>query len=455
MHPFAVAGAARALVFGSSAARKRAVVAGSILALFGAAEAAHACDTCLRVGSNIHLPPTGSSGGGGGFQMIGDLTAPAYSSRPGAPATLHLDLDGIVYEGTWAGREPGTVPAYDIDGDPSTYSPAELENIRQIWIRVAEAFSPFEVNVTTVDPGDFTQVRQNARVIIGGSNSWYSSGAGGVAYVGGFTFGEGSYQWRTSWAFPANLGGGFPKYVSDATIHEAGHMFGLSHQAEFDEEGNYVQAYRRSQDGGLTAPNMGVAYQAIRGLWSDGPRAVGNPPQPQQQLDLDILSSTEDNQYGSYWNGFGYRPDDWADDFAGATELFVYEGVLTTFGVIEQTDDLDVFAFTATGGDVQIVVDGAEFGQMLDIVLNLYDELGELLFTDNPALSHDAPGYGLDASFSGALAAGEYFLEVASNGSYGDLGQYFVIAAGAVAIPEPAMGFLAVAGAGLLLRRRR
>ncbi len=129
--------------------------------------------------------------------------------------------------------------------------------------------------------------------------------------------------------------------------------------------------------------------------------------------------------------------------------------MLTTFGVIEQTDDVDVFAFTATGGDVQIEVDGAEFGQMLDIVLNLYDELGELLYTDNPALSHDAPGYGLDASFSGALAAGEYFLEIASNGSYGDLGQYFVIAAGAVAIPEPAMGFLAVAGAGLLLRRRR
>jgi hypothetical protein len=431
----------------------RLAVAAAVLTILLGVEAAQACDTCLRTGTNVHLPPPGPGGDGGGRAMLGEITAPAYNSRPGAPATLLLDLDGIVYEGTWAGRTPGTVPAYDIDGDPGTYSVQELNNIREIWVRVAEAYSPFEVNVTTVDPGDFTQVRQNARVIIGGSNTWYSSGAGGVAYVGGFTFGEGSYQWRTSWAFPANLGAGNPKFVSDATIHEAGHMFGLSHQAEFDENGNLTNGYRRSEDGGLTAPHMGVAYGAIRGLWSDGPRAVGGAPV--QQLDLDILTSTEADQSNGYWNGFGFRPDDWGDDLSSAGELFVVEGELVNFGVIEQNTDVDVFRFTATGGDVDIAINGADFGQMLDIVLSLFDELGNLLYAHNPPLSLAGPDYGLDASFSGFLTPGDYVLAVSSNGGYGDIGQFFITASGAVAIPEPATAGILLAGlVGLLSRRR-
>ena len=55
-------------------------------------------------------------------------------------ATLLLDFDGIVWEGTWAGRTPGTVPAYDLDGDPSTFTAAEVQDIHHVWTRVAEAY---------------------------------------------------------------------------------------------------------------------------------------------------------------------------------------------------------------------------------------------------------------------------------------------------------------------------
>ncbi len=425
-------------------------------ALLVAADSASACESCLRTGVNFHLSPI-NSGSGPTPSSSSTVTSPAYSSRPGAAVTLFMDLDGIDYQGTWAGREPGVVPAYDIDGDPTTFSEQELQNIRQIWTRVAEAYSPFDVNVTTVDPGSFTQVRVNTRVIIGGSNAWYSSGAGGVAYVGGFAYGEGNEQWRTGWAFPDNLGGGFPKYVSDATIHEFGHQFGLAHQAEFDENGNLTNGYRRSEDGGLTAPHMGVAYGAVRGLWSDGPRSSGGDPV--QQLDLDILTSLEDDTvnypWNGYWNGFGFRPDDWGDDLASASMMFQHEGILHTFGVIEQNTDVDMFYFYGRGGEVQITADGAEFGQMLDIVLSLFDSSGELIYTDNPSLSLvAAEGYGLDASFDGILAEGDYYLSISSNGGYGDIGQFFVTVSGAVSVPEPAAGVLLVLGSALLLRRR-
>jgi hypothetical protein len=202
---------------------------------------------------------------------------------------------------------------------------------------------------------------------------------------------------------------------------------------------------------------MGVAYQAIRSLWSDGPRASGNPPQPVQQLDLTILSSTQENPAGSYWNGFGFRPDDWGNDIASASLMVTHAGVLSSLGVIEQSSDFDMFYFWGEGGQVDILVDGAQFGQMLDVVLSLYNSSGDLIFTDNPVLSLD-PGldYGLDASFSNFLAEGDYYLGVSSNGGYGDIGQFFVTVSGAVSVPEPAfVGLLLVAGGSLLRRRGR
>ncbi len=79
------------------------------------------------------------------------LAVPAFSSDPGAPATLYLDFNGDVRNFGPYGTI--TTPAYDIDGDTSTFSAQELSNIQHIWSGVAEKYSPFNVNVTTIDPG--------------------------------------------------------------------------------------------------------------------------------------------------------------------------------------------------------------------------------------------------------------------------------------------------------------
>ena len=112
---------------------------------------------------------------------------PALHSNPGASATLFLDFDGH-FEPVWGSYTDVTTPVYDVDGDATTFSDTELANIASIWARVAEDFAPFNVDVTTAQPGvlaegipidDANGIAH--RVAIGGSwQDWFGSSAGGV-----------------------------------------------------------------------------------------------------------------------------------------------------------------------------------------------------------------------------------------------------------------------------------
>src|SRR5579864_9295217 len=55
---------------------------------------------------------------------LSPLTAvPSLSSDPGAPATLYLDFHGEPAQ-SWGGQTVPATPAYDSDGDPTTFSPS-------------------------------------------------------------------------------------------------------------------------------------------------------------------------------------------------------------------------------------------------------------------------------------------------------------------------------------------
>ncbi|MFN9657915.1 MAG: hypothetical protein ACK55Q_19720, partial [Dolichospermum sp.] len=117
----------------------------------------------------------------------------SLNSLATANHTIYLDFTGHTTTGTsWNTSRNITnivTPAFDLDGNTSSFSSAELERIQYIWQRVAEDFSPFNVNVTTQAPTDINDLiksgtsdtRWGVRVAIGGSASdWYGS-AGGVA----------------------------------------------------------------------------------------------------------------------------------------------------------------------------------------------------------------------------------------------------------------------------------
>src|SRR5438093_13702680 len=82
-----------------------------------------------------------------GRLLMAGLDVPQLASRPGAAATLYLDFNGHM-QSSWGSFSNITSPAYDRDGDPTTFSATELTSINEIWTRVAEDFAPFNLNVT-------------------------------------------------------------------------------------------------------------------------------------------------------------------------------------------------------------------------------------------------------------------------------------------------------------------
>jgi hypothetical protein len=343
--------------------------------------------------------------------LLAALAVPQLSSRPGAAAAIYLDFDGNI-EPQWGSHANVVTPPYDTDGNKSSYSAVELAAIREIWTRVSEDYAPFNINVTTVAAPSFAD-RRAVHIAIGGSYSdWYGSTAGGVSYVGGFSSGASN----VGFVFADTLGGGNPRYVAEAASHEAGHLFGLEHQAAWSG-GQLASEYNTGT--AAWAPIMGASYYAARTTWANGPTTAGPTA---DQDDLSIIASPT--------NGFGYVPDDYGNTIATAAALPVSASSINLAGLIGRNDDRDVFKFTTGGGAASFTLGVAQYGADLDGVIELQNSAGKTLAVANPATT-------LGASLSTTLATGTYYLVVHSSGGYGNLGRYTLhgSASGATATP--------------------
>jgi hypothetical protein len=219
----------------------------------------------------------------------GDTPPPAFGpypyaqtfslhSRPTATRVIYLDFtghttSGTVWNSSFAGGASVVTPPYDTDGNPSAFSTAEMDSIQHIWMRVSEDYAPFDVDVTTADPGieglRKTSTTDNAygvRACIGGSGTdWYGAQAGGVAYVGSFGWSDGT----PAFIFSVALGNGYEKYVAEAVSHEVGHTLGLHHDGVIGGS-----AYFQGQNN--WAPIMGVGYYADLVQFSKGEYSGAN-----------------------------------------------------------------------------------------------------------------------------------------------------------------------------------
>jgi hypothetical protein len=326
------------------------------------------------------------------------LAVPVLSSLPGAPVNVYLDFDGHV-EKAWGNYTNIVSPPYDRDGDLKSFSQEEIESIREIWARVAEDFSPFHINVTTLDPGDYSNGR-GVHVVIGGHYAdWYRIRVGGVSFANSFV----NSMPNVVYVFSRALGGGTPKYVADLVSHEVGHTFGLEEQSVYDETGRRLRDYNTGESK-LWGPLMGNSLAAPRSIWHYGASVTARTVQD----DVAIIARSE--------NGFGFRPDDHADEASGGTAV----GRGRAFrqgGVIGTLRDRDCFVFECEGGRINLRVDVAAMGPNLDAKLELRTLNGEVLAIDDPDEA-------LNCSLAADLPQGTYCAVVASHGSYGDLGQY-------------------------------
>ena len=307
-------------------------------------------------------------------------------SNPGATKVIYLDFDGHTTTGTsWnvSYGDPIITPAFNFEGDTSSFTDNELSRIQYIWQRVAEDYLPFNVDVTTEDPGVDALTKSNSadayygvRVCIGGDSSWYGTAVGGVAKLNSFNYSSDT----PCFIFPANLGNGSEKYTAEAISHEVGHTLGLSHDGTTTGTEYY-------QGQGSWAPIMGVGYYKTITQWSKGEYANANNTQD----DLAIIAGSVGN--------FGYRADDHGSDIASADAMTTVSTSVSADGIIERTNDVDFFSFTTGTGTVSFTISPAARGPNLDILANLYDSAGQVVSVSNPIGA-------LNASFSLSLDAG-------------------------------------------------
>ncbi len=345
-------------------------------------------------------------------------------SNPGASKRIYLDFDGHNWRGTLPGGAGDRItPAYSTDGNPA-FSDEELGRIQRIWARVKEDFLPFNVDVTTEDPGVEALKKSGSgdnewgiRVAVGGDGSWYTPGGIGLGYLNSFTHSTD----KPAFVFTRKINS--EKVTADTISHEVGHTLGLNHDGVGSD--HYYRGHGNWRPLMGSGGSRGLVTQFSRGEYLFASN---------QEDDLAIIASAQ--------NGFGYRSDDHGNSNSSATRLIVSAGnQIAAEGLIERNTDVDVFALDAGAGRVTLEINPAEYGPNLDILAKLYDSAGNLIATADPANN-------LAASITVDLTAGRYYLHVDGTGDgdpltngysdYGSLGFYSI--EGQIQANQPATG---------------
>lgn len=386
---------------------------------------------------------------------------------------VFIDDEGNEIELLPSGRFdlPFTTPPYDIDGSDNPdgvirgFSDQELLNIQEAFLRVAEDFAPFNINITTEQPpisdlkntgsGD---TRWGIRVVVGGSyNDWWfrtvnEGEVGGpddaVAIPGAF-----ASEYDTPAFVFEESGYADPKALAELVSASSGAMFGLLPDGNFIDPVNIPidpdnpptePQVNEEYDGhanGLWGPIMGSGNAEIT-QWSQGEYLLAN----NDEDDLAIIADPA--------NGFGFRSDDHGNEIgadAGGLLPSLLEpdfanDVFTGSGLIEQNTDFDFFEFDIAGGDITINALPAQFllpgtvdpldpeGPLLpggtvnianlDLKLELYDEAGTLLATGAPDFEQSASLLFPDAD------AGKYYVSVTGDGFKVDPQEYDLLVLG-------------------------
>ena len=358
----------------------------------------------------------------------------ALGSKPNAPVSVYLAFnggflpDGSPLLGSRAfGIGQRGFPAYDSDGDQFTFSQTELDEMAQIWARVAEDFAPFDVNVTTVRPPNLND-REAMQIIIGGGGEIYGDPTSpGVSLLNAFSV---SQSPNIGLIFAQNIQQGAAsdaQHIAFRVSANAARMLGLDRHPEYDASG----VETNPEDPGTIelGPIMGAPLGSLRDTWSNAPDSTSSQ---NFQNDLNIITDP-------VVNGITFRVDDHGNSIPFATIMSIGPGDDQISGIIEMNDDVDVFRFNTLDAMAVITVRGLDLtaqypgvtnpGSNLDPVLELLDGTGAVLATHDANPANGNPS-SLSATISQNLLAGTYYIRVSNRAEYGNLGEYTVTVQG-------------------------
>lgn len=305
----------------------------------------------------------------------------ALHTRPGAARILYLDFHGFTVHATdWNASNHASddivVPPFDVDGDPASYGDKEHAAIQEIWRRVAEDFAPFDVDVTTEDPGAANLLYDGPgddhwgmRMVCGGRAvdvlGPTGDGVIGVAYLDSFRSGfsfdsDGNPGTDTpAFTFAADITDyepvSYAAEIASTASHEFGHTVGLSHDGDSNHE--YYPGYAG------WAPIMGSGDPLDVLQWSKGEYSRAN----NKEDDLALIAA----------HYLPYLAPDHGTAPAGAIPLASGD---TAGGVILRSDDTAWHKIQAGVGPISVTgsVASPDFGN-LKLKLSLVDLRGNTL----------------------------------------------------------------------------
>jgi hypothetical protein len=369
------------------------------------------------------------------ISFIPDSEALKLHSRPGAKRVLLLDFNGHRVDSRfWSENVIDALPM-SMDADPA-FSTAELQMIKEIWLRVSEDYAPFDVDITTEEMSDADlMLRKGQRVIITQTSAWYGEGAGGVAPYDVIDWQLNIPAWVFSTLLKNNV-----KNVSECTSHELGHAIGLSHHSQYSTAGVFEAEYSSGIGTGDSgwAPIMGLGYSRKNTTWHNGSSSL---------TFTDIQDDVQE-----LLMRFPLISDDAPNALSSTSSLNLRGSVSAGSikfkhqGMIEARGDVDVLRMQLGQGTLSLSIQAPTYrlnslglpvqGNNLDFRVILKDANGVVISDQDP------PG-SVDVSINiSDLAAGTYFLEIKAaphivlrNGviepsDYGSLGRYYISGTG-------------------------